>query len=461
MKSWYSLFVRHGWLLHEKEENVFDCQHETERNKQFLLQSLEQANLSYDYDGKTLMMYSQPMKEEAWISILDFENRGRGGDLWFRPGEEEPKIKELDTYISGIVRQFNRLGFYTNGSCHGHGRHAAYVSVIKKENNIYQLKQLLLALGVKVTRSRDNGRSYVLYFPLKSKELLDIAEKMSVMKVEWLEQGMDYVEEQLFYTELEEMLSIPGASGKEQQIREKVKEKLTPYVDFITVDRYGNLLAEKTYRTGRGPTIVLNAHLDTVSEIVKGRSIRKENGIWSSSEGILGADDRAGVAVLLHVAKMVSHFPAFSGKIKFIFTVEEEAGLIGASKVDEYFLWGTDAAIVVDRRGTSDIVTSCLGMIPFCEDEYGKFIEQVAKEAGLTGWKCTQGGSSDTTIWASHGIQSVNLSVGYHHEHTKAECLDIRACYKTTQLIRTFLEKERELVRTLRMMRRKRMDYAN
>ncbi|WP_230198773.1 hypothetical protein [Massilibacterium senegalense] len=226
------------------------------------------------------MMYSQPMKEEAWISILDFENRGRGRNLWFRPGEEEPKIKELDTYTSGIFRQFNRLGFYTNGSCHGYGRHAAYISVVKKENNIYLLNQLLLALGVKVIRGRDNGRSYVLYFPLARKELLVIAEKMSVMKVEWLERRMDYVEGQLFYTELEEMLSIPGLSGKEWKIREKVKEKLTPYVDFIMVDWCGNLLAEKTYRTGRGPTIVLNAHLDTVKEIVKGRRIRKENGIW-------------------------------------------------------------------------------------------------------------------------------------------------------------------------------------
>ncbi len=165
--------------------------------------------------------------------------------------------------------------------------------------------------------------------------------------------------------------------------------------------------------------------------------------------------------MLLPVAKMVIHFSTFSGKIKLVFTVEEEAGLVGASKVDEYFLWGTHATIVVERRGTSDIVTSCLGTIPFCEDGYGEFIEQVAKEADLTDWKCTQGGSSDTIIWASHGIQSINLSVGYYHEHTDAECLDIRACYKTTQLLRMFLEKERELVRTLRMMWRKRMDCAN
>ena len=122
MKNWNALFVRHGWLLNKEKENVFYCQHETEMNKQFLLQSLDQAHLSYEYDGQTLVMHSEPIQEEEWISILDFQERGHGGFLWFRPGQEEPKIQELDTYICGIVRQLNRLGFYTNGSCDGHGR---------------------------------------------------------------------------------------------------------------------------------------------------------------------------------------------------------------------------------------------------------------------------------------------------------------------------------------------------
>ena len=42
MKNWNAfLFVRHGWLLNREKENVFNCQHETEMNKQFLLQSLD------------------------------------------------------------------------------------------------------------------------------------------------------------------------------------------------------------------------------------------------------------------------------------------------------------------------------------------------------------------------------------------------------------------------------------
>ena len=220
----------------------------------------------------------------------------------------------------------------------------------------------------------------------------------------------------------------------------------------MTVDRHGNLLDEKTYGTEHGPTILLNAHLDIVHELEPDRVILKENGIWSSSKGILGADDRAGVAVLLYIAEHLIH-SSFSGKVKFIFTVQEEIGLVGAEKVDDNFLWGTDAAIVVDRRGTGDIVTSCGGFFPFCDEQYGRFIEDLAKEKGFTGWKCTPGGSSDTGIWASHGIQSVNLSAGYQHEHTKNESLDVKACFQTAQLVKACFDNAPELTRVLNEIR--------
>jgi tripeptide aminopeptidase len=125
--------------------------------------------------------------------------------------------------------------------------------------------------------------------------------------------------------------------------------------------------------------------------------------------------------------------------------------------VDDYFLWGTDAAIVVDRRGKGDIVTSCGGYLPFCDKAYGRFIEEVAKVNGLDEWTCTQGGSSDTRIWAEHGIQSVNLSVGYNYEHTDAESLDIHACYETVQLIQGIFEKGPQLRQVLNKIKRDRL----
>ena len=69
--------------------------------------------------------------------------------------------------------------------------------------------------------------------------------------------------------------------------------------------------------------------------------------------------------------------------------------------------------------------------------------------------------NSDTRIWAEHGIQSVNLSAGYHYEHSDDEYLDVQVCYGTVQLIQSFLGKGQELRRVLNDIRRKRMVLVN
>jgi tripeptide aminopeptidase len=453
-KTWNQLFVRHGWLLTEREENIFDCTSETDGNLDFLMKSLDSAQVDYSLFDSELILYSETITEEKWIDAVDYEDRGRGEGLWFRSGIDQPKVAELDTYISAVIRQLNRLGFHTMGSCDGHERRPAHV-IVTKERDIEQLSGLLLALGdTKRIYWREQRKSYHVSLHLDRLELLALAEKLNLIKEDWIGHGPDFIKEKLFQHQVEDLLMIPGSSGNEGKVRNYVAEKLLPLVDHLTIDRAGNILAEKTCRSGIGPVILLNAHLDTVFEIERDREIIKVNNIWSSSNGILGADDRAGVAVLLHIAEHLNKSSSFSGKVKFIFTVEEECGLVGASQVDEYFLWNTDAAIVVDRRGTGDIVTSCGGFIPFCLPGYGTFFENVAGEEGLNGWRTTPGGSSDTRIWASHGIQSVNLSTGYSNEHTAKEYLDVESCYRTAKLIEGIFKRGKELKSVLREIRR-------
>lgn len=113
---------------------------------------------------------------------------------------------------------------------------------------------------------------------------------------------LEYVEfyhRQLFYTNLEKLLSINGKSGEEEIVRQFVYEQLSEIVDHITVDQSGNILEQKKYHSGNGPTILLSAHLDIGEDLEHDRVILKNGKIWSSSKGILGADDRAGVAVRL------------------------------------------------------------------------------------------------------------------------------------------------------------------
>ncbi|MDQ0253348.1 hypothetical protein J2S74_000720 [Evansella vedderi] len=450
MKTWAQLFVRHGFKLEEQDAGVFDCRKETERNMTFLLECLEkgQANVNYVASLQELTITSEPLMEEKWISILNFKWRGRGEGLYFSAETEEPAICELDTFIAGIVRQLNRLGLHTNGSCDGHGRNAASISMLR-EDEVEVTTKILLAAGVKkvVTRGKN-----IRLLVSKREQLLDVAETLSVIQKDWLGEDVSYIRQQFFYQSLEELLSIDGCSGEEGAVREYILSKLHGLVDHVSVDHNGNVLSQKTYGSGTGPTLLLNAHMDTVDCFAPGRVIVKKGAEWSSSEGILGADDRAGVAVVLAMADWLEG-TRFNGKVKYIFTVEEEVGLVGASGVHNYFLWDVDAAIVVDRRGTGDIVVSCGGYLPFCHEKYGEFLESVAVLKGLEGWKTTAGGSSDTRVWAEHGIQSVNLSVGYQGEHTDREILDVEACYKTLKLVQGVFQESRELQRVLRRIK--------
>ena len=339
MKNWNQLFVRQGWLLEKQQENTFDYKNETAENLEFLFECLGKANVQFTFDKGMLVLPATPISEEKWLEAVDYDHRGRGEGLWFHPGKDQPKVREIDRYISGVVRQLNRLGFFTMGSCDGHGRRSAHV-MVTKERNIEELEGLLHAIGSKPVHYRENPNSYHVNFLLNQKELLNLAEKLSIVEESWLPKGSDFIKEQLFRILLEQLLTIPGVSGSENLIREFVIEKLTPHVDYLTIDHAGNILAEKTYRSGHGPTILLNTHLDTVREFESDREIIKNGNIWSSSNGILGADDRAGVAVVLHLAQHLNLTSTpFSGKVKYIFTVEEESGLVGARQVDDYFLW--------------------------------------------------------------------------------------------------------------------------
>lgn len=422
MKTWNQLFVRQGFKLKARNGQRFDCFEESEENVEFLLRSLDQLSIHYRFGHKVLEIISGPCSEEEWLKVVDFKGRGRteamGGAL---------TLEAFDTYISGLVVELNRLGFMTVYSCDGHGRRPASIYFM---NEVTAKDARILMEGIFQVKVHQRGEEIRIRESrmtlLDMTEVLHELEECSVFKDKSPGQF-------LFEKRLEQLLLISGESGEEENIRELVHDELEPMVDHITVDGYGNLLALKQYRSGKGPTILLNAHLDTVRAFTLGRIILKDQSKWCSSAGILGADDRAGVAIILEVINLLNQ-SRFNGTVKVIFTVEEEIGLKGARNVDPTFLWDVDAAFVVDRRGTSDIVTSCGGYESFCSDGFGQWVESVAQSGGHT-WNCTTGGSSDARIWASQNIPTVNFSAGYQNEHTDAETLSVDVSFQTVKVL--------------------------
>lgn len=240
-------------------------------------------------------------------------------------------------------------------------------------------------------------------------------------------------------SELYDLLQIIAPSGKEERVVRYIKPKMEKWLDHVWTDHYGNLLGERQCGTGNGPTILLSAHMDSVDGVEPDREVLREGDMFYSSAGILGADDRAGMAIVMAVIRNVGA-TAFNGKLKVAFTREEEIGRRGSQAMDSAWLHDVELAIVVDRRGNRDIVTSFAEVQSFCHPSVGTFFEEVGRMCGMPDWKATRGGISDACTFASYGINSVNLSAGYQYEHTWDEFVSIPSCKETVLLIVSALD---------------------
>ncbi len=84
--------------------------------------------------------------------------------------------------------------------------------------------------------------------------------------------------------------------------------------------------------------LFFNAHMDTV-EPGRGIKIIFKDGIFQSDgTTVLGADDKAAIAILIETARLLKEHRVSHGPIEFLFTVCEEIGLLGAKLLDPALL---------------------------------------------------------------------------------------------------------------------------
>ncbi|MEA2222268.1 MAG: tripeptide aminopeptidase [Solirubrobacteraceae bacterium] len=144
------------------------------------------------------------------------------------------------------------------------------------------------------------------------------------------------------------LCAIPSPFGSERAMAEAVARELAAMGIDVEEDgaaaeagaECGNLLARIPGRGGR--TIMLCAHLDTVPEAGVIEPVLVDEGWVSAGDTILGADNKAAVAVILEVARRCAVEGSPVG-LELLFTVCEEVGLEGAKAFDVKTLrsdWG-------------------------------------------------------------------------------------------------------------------------
>lgn len=185
-----------------------------------------------------------------------------------------------------------------------------------------------------------------------------------------------------------------------------------------TEDEHGNYFI----KVGESKTM-FTCHLDTAS--VNTVSIKhKFEGHLIKTDGnsILGADDKAGMTVLLYMIE--NKVPGL-----YYFFIGEEVGCVGSGKSSVSFALDhpyINKVISFDRRGTTSIITH-QSMIRCCSDEFAEELSNRLNNAGF-GLKLSPddtGGMTDSSQFMDIVPECTNISVGYYNEHKKNECQDI------------------------------------
>ena len=177
-----------------------------------------------------------------------------------------------------------------------------------------------------------------------------------------------------FWEYFEKISKIPRCSGKEEKVREFIKNQ-AEMMDFETlVDKGGNLIIRIPSKSKvNKPKVILQCHMDMVCEknenithdfskdSLKLSLIERDNEKWLTAEGTtLGADNGVGIAYLLTLMKKIHEGELELGPLDYLFTVDEEIGLVGANNLDSGLIEGK-YLINLDSEDDDRFTIGCAG----------------------------------------------------------------------------------------------------
>src|SRR6185369_4426107 len=128
-----------------------------------------------------------------------------------------------------------------------------------------------------------------------------------------------------------DLCRIPSPFGHERECSARVFGELQSIGVSAAADETGNLLAHIPGRDER--SVLLCAHMDTVEAAAPIEPVLVDGGWENANEAILGADNKAALAVMLAVARRATIEGSPVG-IELLFTVSEEDSLAGAKAFD-------------------------------------------------------------------------------------------------------------------------------
>lgn len=206
-------------------------------------------------------------------------------------------------------------------------------------------------------------------------------------------------------------------------------------------DAHGNYF----YKVGDSRTIFAS-HLDTAcKESTSVVHVIEGNIIKTDGKSILGADDKAGVTIMLYM--MIHNVPGL-----YYFFIGEEVGCIGSGLASKYgdFKGKYDRIISFDRRDVDSVITF-QSSTRCCSDKFADALAKELNKSGLKYKKDDTGVYTDSAEFTDIIPECTNLSVGYYREHTHNESQDIK---HLAELAKACLKVDWENLPTIRDMKK-------
>ncbi|MBM7648105.1 tripeptide aminopeptidase [Bacillus ectoiniformans] len=190
-----------------------------------------------------------------------------------------------------------------------------------------------------------------------------------------------------------ELVQIDSETKKETEIAKVLTKKfqdlgVTVYEDDTTGQTghgAGNLICTLDATKDGVDPIYFTSHMDTV---VPGAGIKpsiKDGYVVTDGTTILGADDKAGLAAMLEMVRVLKEQNLPHGMIQFIITAGEESGLVGAKALDPSLVKAKFGFALDSDGAVGNIIVAAPTQAKVTAEIYGKTAHAgVAPEKGVS-----------------------------------------------------------------------------
>lgn len=192
-----------------------------------------------------------------------------------------------------------------------------------------------------------------------------------------------------------DLARITSLSGKEGAIARRLSILLKFMGAEVTIDdagrktggETGNLIA-RFPGTAAAEPFLLSAHMDTVGPADNVQPCVAKGRVTSDGTTILGADCKAGIAIIIEVIKTLDENKIPYPPIEAVFTISEEMALLGAKFLDYSKLRSRYGLIFDNEQGIENVITSAPAADKMDIKVYGAAAHSgVAPEKGISAIK--------------------------------------------------------------------------